>query len=141
MSPLNVNAGRDSFGDNPGTNCPPTTAASCIRTKAVQNMNNTKRMQNIIVTTSDELRGLIGEAVRSALAEAAPHQQPVSSELEEKLVNEHELRRVLGLSHPTIVRLRKEGLLPYLRLGRRVMYSLAEVRTAMERQAFRGGRK
>lgn len=98
-------------------------------------------MQNIIVTTSDELRGLIGEAVRTALAEAIPQQQPAPSESEEKLLNEHELRALLGLSHPTVIRLRKQGLLPYLRLGKRIMYSPADVRAAMERQAFRGGRK
>lgn len=98
-------------------------------------------MQNIIVTTSDELRGLIGEAVRSALAEAIPQQQSTLPEPEEKLINEHELRAMLGLSHPTIIRLRKQGLLPYLRLGKRIMYSPSDVRTAMERQAFKGERK
>ena len=98
-------------------------------------------MQNIIVTTSDELRGLIGEAVRLALAEALPQQQTTAPEVEEKLINEHELREMLGLSHPTIIKLRKQGLLPYLRLGKRIMYSPADVRAAMERQAFRGGRK
>jgi predicted DNA-binding transcriptional regulator AlpA len=98
-------------------------------------------MQNIIVTTSDELRGLIGEAIRSALAETIPQQQTTLPESEEKLLNEHELRGMLGLSHPTIIRLRKQGLLPYLRLGKRIMYSPTDVRAAMEKQAFRGGRK
>lgn len=98
-------------------------------------------MQNIIVTTSDELRGLIGETVRSILSEVLPQQQPALTEPEEKLINEHELRKMLGLSHPTILRLRKQGLLPYLRLGKRIMYSPTEVLLAMQRQAFRGGRK
>jgi len=94
-------------------------------------------MQNIIVTTSDELRRLIGEAVRLALAEALPHQP----DQDEKLLNEHELRAMLGLSHSTVIRLRKQGLLPYLRLGKRIMYNRAEVRLTMETQAFRGGRR
>lgn len=98
-------------------------------------------MQNIIVTTSDELRGLISEAVRSAVSEAIPQQQVAPPKQEERLINEHELREMLGLSHPTVIRLRKQGSLPYLRLGKRIMYSPAEVRKAMERQAFRGGRK
>ncbi len=98
-------------------------------------------MQNIIVTTSDELRGLIGEAVRLALAEALPHQPSALPEQDEKLLNEHELRAMLGLSYPTVIRLRKQGLLPYLRLGKRIMYNRAEVRSAMEKQAFRGGRR
>ena len=60
-----------------------------------------------------------------------------ASEPEEKLLDEHGLRALTGLSHPTIVRLRQNGTLPYFRIGKRILYSPKEVRAAMERQALR----
>jgi predicted DNA-binding transcriptional regulator AlpA len=98
-------------------------------------------MQNIIVTSSDELKSIVGEAIRSALAEALPKQSEPRAQTEEKYIGERELRALLGLSHPTVLRLRKQGLLPYFRLGKRIMYSPNEVREAMAKQALRGGRK
>lgn len=46
--------------------------------------------------------------------------------------------RALGISARTLFTLTKKGIVPHVRLGRRVLYPIAELREWMERRMNRG---
>lgn len=91
-------------------------------------------MQNAVVIDVADLRQMIAEAVRDGVQQALPS-EPIQTA--ETLITENELRQVTGLSHPTVTRLRKQGKLPFLRVGKSIRFRLSEVTAAMEKQAFR----
>jgi len=96
-------------------------------------------MQNAVVIGATDLRQMIAEAVREGVQQALPS-EPIQTQ--EVLITETELRQITGLSHPTITRLRQQGKLPFLRVGKSIRYRMSEVTAAMESQAFRRvGRK
>ena len=71
-------------------------------------------MQNAVVIGATDLQRMIAEAVRDGVQQALPS-EPIQTA--ETLITENELRQVTGLSHPTVTRLRKQGKLPFLRVG------------------------
>lgn len=91
-------------------------------------------MQNAIVIEAVDLRKMIAEAVRDGVQQALPS-EPIQKQ--EILITEAELQQVTGLSHPTIFRLRQQGKLPFLRVGKSIRYRMSEVTAAMETQSFR----
>lgn len=93
-------------------------------------------MQNAVVIDVADLRQMIAEAVRDGVQQALPS-EPIQTA--ETLITENELRQVTGLSHPTVMRLRKQGKLPFLRVGKSIRFRLSEVTAAMESQASRRG--
>lgn len=91
-------------------------------------------MQNAVVIGATDLQRMIAEAVREGVQQALPS-EPIQTQ--EVLIAETELRQITGLTHPTINRLRQQGKLPFLRVGKSIRYRMSEVTAAMEKQAFR----
>ena len=71
----------------------------------------------------------IADAVTERLAERLPAPRPV-----DELVDEPVMAERLGVSQPTLQRLRTAGGVPCVRLGRRVLYRPADVIAALSQQ-------
>jgi len=52
-----------------------------------------------------------------------------------------EVANLLQISYPTLYRYQKEGLIPYRRIGRRVLYNRIEVLEAIKITKKKGGRR
>ena len=73
--------------------------------------------------TNDDLQTLIEEAVYKAIT---------SREIGNYgLITEKELSKRLGLSKVTLHKYRKEGLIPYVNIGRTIRYNYSEVLNSM----------
>ena len=82
-------------------------------------------MDNLSTTiTIDELQSLIEDAVYKATTS-----RDIGNY---KLITENELSKRLGLSKVTLHKLRKEGNIPYCRLGRTIRYNYSEVVKSMK---------
>ena len=82
------------------------------------------KMENLNTTiTIDELQSLIEDAVYKATTS-----RDIGNY---KLITENELSKRLGLSKVTLHKLRKEGNIPYCRLGRTIRYNYSEVVKSM----------
>ncbi len=81
-------------------------------------------MENINITiTKEELRSIIKEFIYEA-----------TSNLEignYELITENELSKRLGLSKVTLNKHRKEGIIPYINIGRTIRYNYSEVLKSM----------
>lgn len=78
--------------------------------------------------SAHELRDLIRESVREELQ---AHQPPSDHDPEELLTIE-QVVKMLHISKPTIHKWKKEGVLPFLRMGRRVYFKRGSVMAAMK---------
>ena len=77
-------------------------------------------MENLNITiTKDELQSLIEEAVYKATTSTDVGNY--------KLITENELSKRLGLSKVTLHKLRKEGNIPFCKIGRTIRYNYSEV--------------
>ena len=77
-------------------------------------------MENLNITiTRDELQSLIEEAVYKATTSIDIGNY--------KLITENELSKRLGLSKVTLHKLRKEGNIPFCKIGRTIRYNYSEV--------------
>ncbi len=86
----------------------------------------------IVVTLSpDELRAVVREELRAALAEHVP--APAAA----ALVDRHELARMLDVSAATVTRMTAEGM-PHVFAGASPRYSLDEVRAWLDARGRRG---
>jgi len=77
-------------------------------------------MENLNITiTRDELQSLIEDAVYKATTS-----RDIGNY---KLITENELSKRLGLSKVTLHKLRKEGSIPFCKIGRTIRYNYSEV--------------
>ena len=83
-------------------------------------------MQNLVLIQVDELRQLIREELAV--------NNPVNEQEKPKVkpLNQRELCTFLGLSEPTIIRWRKKGLIPCMKIGSAIRYDLNTVLQALE---------
>lgn len=88
---------------------------------------------DLIVTSPTELRALVRDEVRQAVAEAqpirvaAPKHHPGIGWLSNR-----QAMKALGLSRPTLARYRAQGVLPYSKLGSNIYYRVADVQSVLE---------
>lgn len=95
-------------------------------------------MDNIlfIPLAIQDFRRYVQEAMREELA-LNRHTAPDSA-----LLDTHELCEELGITRPTVTKLRKLGTIPYLRIGNRIRFEKGKVLQALEGTRYgKGGRK
>jgi hypothetical protein len=85
----------------------------------------------VVALTVDELRTLVREEVRSALAEHVP------SSTTQALVDRRELARLLAMSPATVTRLTSEGA-PVIHVGDSPRYDVAAFRAWLDERGRRG---
>ena len=78
--------------------------------------------QNVTITT-EELKELIENAVYKAI-----NGQTVNYEI----ITENELSKRLGISKPTLGKYRKEGTIPFSKIGSSIRYDYKEVQKAIK---------
>lgn len=83
-------------------------------------------MQKMILINEAELRTLIGDELKNF----APF---VSNKQEnEQPINQQEICRFLDITEPTLIRWRKKGKIPFLKIGSRILYQKSAVLAALE---------
>ena len=81
---------------------------------------NKKRMNEINITiTKEELKQLIEDAVFKATS--------TQLDLEYKLITENELSERINISKVTLHKFRRQGKVPYSKVGRTIRYNYKEV--------------
>lgn len=96
-------------------------------------------MEDIILTPLHltEFRNLLRETLREELNQV----QPINPE-GSILLDTNELCQELGITRPTVAKLRKEFKVPYLRIGNRIRFDKNQVLKALEGTRYqKGGRK
>ncbi|MDB5003902.1 MAG: Helix-turn-helix protein [Mucilaginibacter sp.] len=85
-----------------------------------------------IITTREEIQEMIDKAVMVAFEKLNTHASVVAISKNEQPVTAKVLSQFLSISQPTLIRWRKKGKIPYLKIGGRILYRKSEVMTAME---------
>ena len=85
-----------------------------------------------IITTHEELQELIDKAVMLAFEKLNTQSSVIAISKNEQPVTAKVLSQFLSISQPTLIRWRKKGKIPYLKLGGRILYQKSAVITAME---------
>ena len=82
-------------------------------------------MENILLIgiSVDEFRDLISNCVEESIKRHMPIEQPH----EETLLNVEQMAQYLGVSKATVHTWKKEGRIPFHRLGRRVYFKKSEI--------------
>jgi excisionase family DNA binding protein len=93
-------------------------------------------MQGIVLDSisRDEFQNLIRECVREELRSQS-QENPQSSSNEDELINSKEAASLLRISLPTLHKWKKQGRIPFHRIGTRIRFNKAEVLATI------GGRK
>jgi excisionase family DNA binding protein len=87
--------------------------------------------QQIITTlTADELCRFIQKSIETAISNKLSTPNPVTKQDEYLTINQ--ISELLSISLPTIWAYRKRGILPFKRIGKRILFSRSEVETAMK---------
>lgn len=91
-------------------------------------------MQNLIITTADELTAII----KSILTEfqTAPTEKPTADT--ETLLKPKDVCNMLNISNGTLFAWKKLGKIPFRRLGRRIFFVQSDVLNAMKKINSRG---
>ncbi len=76
----------------------------------------------------EEFRTLMEGTIRKVLGELA---QPNKSRIESQLISDEELEKLMGVSKATLYLWRRDGKLPYQRIGKKIFYKMSEVEKAM----------
>ena len=85
-------------------------------------------MENLIITTPEQLRTMIAEAIREALPAAAGAQTPPPGHLK----GIKELAAFLKVSHAKAQEIKNSGILPYFQTGKTILFDPVKVVAAME---------
>ena len=91
-------------------------------------------MENLIITTKEELKKLINEAVREAFT---PKAEQTASKPQIKGIKG--LAEFLKVSHCKAQTLKNSGVLPYWQDGRLILFDPDKVREAMDKQTAERG--
>jgi len=83
----------------------------------------------IEIPSPDEFKAMIRECVRDVLLlELKPKETEPN-----KPISESELCEKVGLSKPTLWKLRKNNKIPFLKVGSRILYNLTDVLAALNK--------
>jgi excisionase family DNA binding protein len=90
-----------------------------------------KQMDNLIITTPEQLSSLISETVRAEFAKQG--EQSVASQInkETELLTRKEAALLLGISLPTLHDWSKNGVITAYRIGTRVRYKRVELEQSL----------
>jgi predicted DNA-binding transcriptional regulator AlpA len=95
---------------------------------------------NQIITSLsiNDINDIISNAVKTALADYEPPRTDTTTK-EPKLIDETELCKRLQKSKPTIWKYRKEGKIPFKRIGKRILYNWQDVYNSLHNVEKREG--
>jgi excisionase family DNA binding protein len=85
-----------------------------------------------IITTLEEIQEIIDKAVMVAFEKLNTHISVIAIAKNEKPITTKELLQFLAISQPTLIRWRKKGKIPYLKVGGRVLYQKSAVIASLE---------
>ncbi|MET3978335.1 excisionase family DNA binding protein [Mucilaginibacter sp. UYP25] len=85
-----------------------------------------------IITTREELQKIIDMAVLVAFEKLNTNASVIAIAKTEPPITTKELIKFLAISEPTLIRWRKKGKIPYLRIGGRILYQKSAVLTSLE---------
>jgi hypothetical protein len=85
-----------------------------------------------IITTREEIQEMIDKAVMIALEKLNTHASVLAISKNEQPVTAKVLSQFLSISQPTLIRWRKKGKIPYLKIGGRVLYQKSAVIASLE---------
>lgn len=92
-------------------------------------------MQKIILINEAELRILIGDELKNFAPLVSNKQE------NEQPINQQEICHFLNITEPTLIRWRKKGKIPFLKIGSRVLYQKSAVLAALENKKGGNGGK
>ncbi len=95
---------------------------------------------NLIAFTEDDLKALMLEAAELAVSRAfaalnLPGQENITGN--EKPITGKELCAFLGISAPTLIRYRKKGRIPSIKIGSKILYNRGDVVKALDNKKNR----
>ena len=76
----------------------------------------------------EDLQAMMEGTIRKVLGE---QNQPNKSRVESQLMSDVELEKLMGVSKATLYLWRRDGKLPYQRIGKKIFYKISEVEKAM----------
>jgi excisionase family DNA binding protein len=89
-------------------------------------------MNNQLILTSltnSELKKLINDAVRTAMIDFQPEPNAQEKETQTEMITEEELSKRINISKTTLWKWRKEGNIPFQRVGgKRILYDWNDVK-------------
>lgn len=78
-------------------------------------------MNEIVITSQEQLKQIIKDSITAAFQEnSAPKNKPVDENPE--YITASEVQRFLKISKPTLIKRMKDKTLPFIRIGRRVLF-------------------
>ena len=86
----------------------------------------------LIVTSQTRLRVIVADEVNSSLAKVLEALKPELAQPKAWLSNKEAMAYLGGLSRSTLARFRKDGTLPYSKLGAHVYYRLGDIERVLE---------
>ncbi len=87
-------------------------------------------MQEIVITSKDDLQTLVIDAVNTCL----DYRTPITPIQKADIISREELCKRLDISEPTAIRWEKKGSIPSIRIGSNVRYNWPKVIEALEGQ-------
>ena len=81
-----------------------------------------------IFTTKEDLKELLESIYKVSIS--STHKQSIDNSLEEPITGE-ELCKFLKITIPTLISWRKKGKIPFLKIGRRLLYQKSQVVNAL----------
>ncbi len=93
-------------------------------------------MDEIIVSTKQELKSLLKECIEEFIPKLKGREKPEAMGLDSKgdLITRMELMTWLNISPVKLWRMMRTGQIPYKRLGRKVFFSVEQVKNSMEKR-------
>lgn len=94
-----------------------------------------KPTQTVLIQLSEsDFTEIIRREVRAALSGFTFPQQPTNPDPEPELMTRTEVRKLFGVSLPTLIRWAKEKTLPCLHFNRCVRYRVSDVKKALQQK-------
>ncbi len=86
--------------------------------------------KSVMVTelSPEDLQVMMEETIRKVLGEQS---QPNKSRVEGQLMSDGELEKLMGVSKATLYLWRRDGKIPYQRIGKKIFYKISDVEKAM----------
>lgn len=89
-------------------------------------------MEKILITSESEIKRIVQQAVNDALGTHST--EKVVEEKPERLLTTIEATEFLRCSKPTLHRWKKEGLIPFIRIGANIRYKESELQKLLEKK-------
>ncbi len=94
---------------------------------------------NMVVMESDDLRLMIKNVVTEALGNVPPPQSSQDLEPATELMTRKEVKKLFGVSMPTLISWSKQNILPCLHFKRSVRYKRSDVEQLLKAKNKTGG--